>query len=195
MRKNLPNLLTFSRVLVIPFIILAIFFPQKPAHWIATFLFITACITDFADGYLARRWGIVSPLGRFLDPVADKLLVCSTLLMLVGTGAIRGASLLPAVVILCREILVSGLREFLAELNVGMPVSWGAKWKTAIQMIALGCLLIGDAGPLLPVLVWKSMGIAFLWLAAGLTVYTGYDYLKAARAQMGHIWINDDPVE
>ena len=191
MRKNLPNLLTFSRVLVIPLIILAIFFPQKPAHWIATLLFIVACVTDFMDGHLARRWSIVSPLGRFLDPVADKLLVCSTLLMLVGTGAIRGLSLLPAVIILCREIIVSGLREFLAELHVGMPVSWGAKWKTAIQMIALGCLLIGDAGPFFPPLVWKVLGISFLWMAAGLTVYTGYDYLKAAKSQMGHIWMDD----
>ncbi len=192
MRKNLPNLLTFSRVLVIPLIILAIFFPQKPAHWIATILFIFACATDFMDGYLARRWGIVSPLGQFLDPVADKLLVCSTLLMLVGTGAIRGLSLLPAVIILCREIIVSGLREFLAELNVGMPVSWGAKWKTGIQMMALGFLLIADAAPIVPILVWKSLGITFLWIAAALTVYTGYDYLKAAKSQMGHIWMDDN---
>lgn len=189
MHNNLPNLLTMSRVFVIPFIVLAAFFPQKVAHWTAVILFIIACVTDFLDGYLARRWGIVSSLGRFLDPVADKLLVCSTLLMLVGVGAIRGISLLPAVVILCREILVSGLREFLSELNVKVPVSWWAKWKTAIQMVALGCLLIGDAGPLFPPFFWKIIGLLFLWMAAALTVYTGYDYLKAARHQFTDFWV------
>jgi len=153
-----------------------------------------ACLTDFLDGYLARKWNHISSFGRFLDPVADKLLVCSTLLMLVGMGGIRGLSLLAAVVILSREILVSGLREFLAQLNVGMPVSWLAKWKTAIQMVAIGCLLIGDAGPWIPPLAWKTLGITCLWFAAALTLYTGYDYLKAAMEQLNDVWVKDDEI-
>ena len=194
MRRNLPNILTLSRVLVIPPLVVSFFIPYGFARWLATLLFLYACITDFLDGYLARKWDHMSSFGRFLDPVADKLLVCSTLLMLVGTGVIRGLSLLAAVVILSREILVSGLREFLAQLNVGMPVSWLAKWKTAIQMIAIGCLLIADAGPWIPPLAWKTLGMACLWFAAALTLYTGYDYLKAAMAQMNDVWIKDDQV-
>ena len=188
MRKNFPNLLTISRVAVIPVIILTFFVPFDFARWCATILFLYACLTDFLDGYLARKWNITSSFGRFLDPVADKLLVCSTLMMLVGKGMIGGASLIMATIILCREILVSGLREFLAELNVGVPVSWLAKWKTALQMTAIGCLLISNAEPWIPEAVWKGIGTSALWIAALLTLYTGFDYLKAASKQVGPFW-------
>ena len=134
-------------------------------------------MTDWLDGHVARRWSQQSELGRFLDPIADKLLVAATLLMLTAFGRLPAGALLPALVILCREILVSGLREYLAELRVGLPVSRLAKWKTAIQMTAIGFLIVGEAGPaLLPV---EQIGAVLLWAAALLTLVTGYDYLRA----------------
>ncbi|KAF0137775.1 MAG: CDP-diacylglycerol--glycerol-3-phosphate 3-phosphatidyltransferase, partial [Rhodospirillaceae bacterium] len=133
-------------------------------------------------GYLARSRNQVSNLGRFLDPIADKLLVAAVLLMLAGFRRISELAYLPAVVILCREILVSGLREFLAEIRINMPVSWLAKWKTTLQLVTLTWLLVGDAGPVwLPV---QAIGEAGLWVAALLTMGTGYDYLKAGLVHM-----------
>lgn len=190
-RRNLPNILTLSRVVSIPLIILTFYVPFKFARWLATVLFIYACLTDFFDGFLARRWNFISSFGQFLDPIADKLLVCSVLMMLVGKDIIPGISVLAAIVILCREILVSGLREFLAELHCNMPVNWLAKWKTGIQMVAIGALLMGDAGPWVPAVIWKSMGLGCLWIAAILTLYTGFDYLKAASQQLGPFWHKD----
>jgi CDP-diacylglycerol--glycerol-3-phosphate 3-phosphatidyltransferase/cardiolipin synthase len=141
-------------------------------------IFIPAGVSDFLDGYLARAWEQQSAIGRMLDPIADKLLVSALLLILVADGTIHSWSLWAAIVILCREILVSGLREFLAELKVSVPVSKVAKWKTAMQMIALGFLIAGRAGEVvLPGTV--RIGLALLWVSAILTLYTGWDYFRA----------------
>ena len=147
MLTSLPNLLTLSRIVVIPIIIGLFFVREHWAAWTACVLFAAAAITDYIDGYLARSWSQVSLVGKFLDPIADKLLVAAVLFMLVAVDKLNGISVLPAVVILLREVLVSGLREFLAGIRVGMPVSKLAKWKTAIQMVALGILIVGNDGP------------------------------------------------
>jgi cardiolipin synthase (CMP-forming) len=180
---SLPNLLTLSRILAIPIVIATFYVSGDYARWFACALFSAAGVTDWLDGHMARRWAQQSELGRFLDPVADKLLVSATLFMLVAKGRFSTEwALLPALVILCREILVSGLREYLAELRVGLPVSKLAKWKTAIQMVAIGVLIVGGAGPgFLPVV---ALGEALLWVAALLTLVTGYDYLRAGLAHM-----------
>jgi cardiolipin synthase len=174
---NLPNLLTLSRILVIPVVIATFYVPGDYARWFACALFSAAAVTDWLDGHMARRWQQQSEIGRFLDPIADKLLVSATLFMLTTFGRLSAATVFPALVILCREILVSGLREYLAGLRVGVPVSRLAKWKTMIQMVAIGFLIVGDAGPgMLPV---TGIGESLLWLAAVLTLVTGYDYLQA----------------
>ena len=180
MVTNLPNLLTLSRIMVIPALIGAFYLRPvigDAASWIALALFVAAGITDFLDGWVARRRGEMSNLGRFLDPVADKLLVAAAILMLVAFRDIAGWHVLAAVVILCREILVTGLREFLAELRVAVPVSRLAKWKTTVQIIAIAFLLVGDAAPAF--LQIHAIGIAGIWFAAILTFYTGWDYLRA----------------
>jgi cardiolipin synthase len=180
---SLPNLLTLSRILAIPLVVAIFFVPGDYARWFACVLFSAAAVTDWLDGHMARRWAQQSELGRFLDPIADKLLVSATLFMLVAKGRFSAEwALLPALVILCREILVSGLREYLAELRVGLPVSRLAKWKTAIQMVAIGVLIVGDAGPAVLPVVW--IGETLLWVAAILTLVTGYDYLRAGLAHM-----------
>lgn len=179
---SLPNILTYTRILVIPLLLVTFYINDEGARWVACVLFLAAALTDFFDGYLARSRNQVSKLGRFLDPIADKLLVAAVLLMLAGFRRISELAYLPAVVILCREILVSGLREFLAEIQVSMPVSRLAKWKTALQLVALAWLLVGDAAP-----VWlhvRIVGEAGLWGAALLTMVTGYDYLKAGLVHM-----------
>ena len=177
MITSLPNLLTLSRIGVIPALIGAFYLPGEIGNWIALVLFVGAGITDWLDGHVARSRGQVSPLGRFLDPIADKLLVASTLLMLVAFDRIAGWTVLPTVIILCREILVSGLREFLAAIRVSVPVSRLAKWKTGLQMVAIGFLIVGDAGwHQVPITLIGALG---LWVAAVLTIYTGYDYLRA----------------
>lgn len=180
MATNLPNILTYSRIAAIPVVVGLMFVGGPLGNWLAFAVFLCACITDFFDGYLARAWQQQSSLGRFLDPVADKLLVAAVLLMLVAKDSITGLSILPAAVILCREILVSGLREFLAEVRVGLPVSRLAKWKTGIQMTALAFLVIGTAGPDFGPVTTLEIGIYGLWLAAVLTLVTGYDYLRAS---------------
>ncbi len=175
---NLPNILTFSRIVAIPVLVgLLLFFDDPLGSWLAFAAYLFACVTDFFDGYLARAWHQQSAFGRFLDPIADKLLVASTLLVLVGIDRIEGLTVLPAAVILCREILVSGLREFLAEVRVPVPVTTMAKWKTGIQMVALGFLLVGPAGPRFGPLTTTEIGIYGLWGAAALTLISGYDYL------------------
>ena len=175
LQMNLPNILTILRIVIlIPFV--ALFFVQESwAPLTASIIFVIACITDYFDGYLARTLGQSSNLGRFLDPIADKLLIGTTVLMLAGTGRIQGITLIPGVIILCREILVSGLREFLMEIQVSLPVSRLSKWKTAIQMGALGCLVAAPYPHLL-----FEIGLALFWMAAGLTLITGYDYLKSS---------------
>ena len=187
MLTSLPNLLTLSRILVIPPIVALFFIDGEMPRWIALGLYAAACITDFFDGYLARSMGQISRLGRFLDPVADKLLVSAVILMLVATGRIGGLIVLPALIILIREILVSGLREHLATLAVGVPVSKLAKWKTTIQMFALGFLIVHDASPdWIPSVL---IGEAGVWIAAVLTLITGYDYLQAGI----HHLTDDEP--
>jgi cardiolipin synthase len=183
MVSGLANQLTLLRIAAIP-VIVALFYLQSPlGSWLACGLFTIAAVTDFFDGYVARAWRQQSAFGRFLDPIADKLLVSATLLMLVGFGQIKGLVILPALVILCREILVSGLREFLAEVRVGVPVSQLAKVKTVLQMVAIGFLIVGDAGPgWLPV---RLIGDGGLWAAAVLTLVTGYDYLHAGLGHVG----------
>jgi len=186
---NLPNLLTLSRIVAIPVVCLLLLLDKPWGSWLALGAFVVACVTDFFDGYLARTWQQVSNFGRFLDPIADKLLVVSVLLMLVGIDRLAGIHILPAAVILCREILVSGLREHLAEVRVGVPVSRLAKWKTAIQMVALGFLLVGEDGPMFGPVTTTEIGVAGIWAAALLTLITGYDYL---RTGLGHMAGNDD---
>jgi cardiolipin synthase (CMP-forming) len=174
---SLPNLLTLSRILVIPVVIGSFYVHGDYARWVACALFSAAGVTDWLDGHMARRWQQQSEIGRFLDPIADKLLVSATLFMLTTFGRLSAAAVFPALVILCREILVSGLREYLAGLRVGMPVSRLAKWKTMIQMVAIGFLIVGSAGPSsVPV---AGIGEVLLLIAALLTLMTGYDYLQA----------------
>ena len=179
----LPNLLTYGRIAAVPVVVGCMYWSGILdgglwPRWVALAIFIAAGITDILDGYFARMWGQQSALGRVLDPIADKLLVSSSLLMLAAVDTIRGWSLLAAVVILCREILVSGLREYLAELRVSVPVTRLAKWKTTAQLVAIGFLLAGEAGDLiLP--VTTSIGLTLLWLSALLTLYTGWDYFRA----------------
>ena len=177
MLSSLPNLLTLSRIVVIPLVVLTFYLDGPWTRWLACGLFVAAAITDWFDGWLARSWNQVSAFGRFLDPIADKLLVAAVLFMLVAFDRITRWSELPALIILLREILVSGLREFLAEVRVGMPVTRLAKWKTGFQMVALPVLLVGTAGPRdWPV---QEVGEGFLWVAAVLTLVTGWDYLRA----------------
>jgi len=176
---NLPNLLTFGRVLIVPMVVACLFWPDEFAlRWTALGLFTLAAVTDFFDGYLARAWAQQSALGRMLDPIADKLLVSAVLMILVADGTIKSWSVWAAIVILCREILVSGLREFLAELKVPLPVSKVAKWKTTAQLVSLGFLIAGRAGEVvLPGTL--QIGLGLLWISALLTLYTGWDYMKA----------------
>lgn len=184
MDVNLPNMLTLSRVLATPIVCLLLLPGSVTGSWLAFAVYLYACITDFFDGYLARARSQQSSFGRFLDPVADKLLVASILLILVGIDRLNDIDMLAAVVILCREILVSGLREHLAELQVGVPVTRLAKWKTTIQMIALGLLVVGDVGPTVFGVTMTEIGAYGLWLAAALTLITGYDYLRAGLTHM-----------
>ncbi len=182
MLTSLPNLLTLSRIAVIPLLVTMIYIDTPLLRWITLAGYTLACITDYFDGFLARHWNQSSPLGRFLDPIADKLLVAALIMMLVATRQIDGITVIPAIIILCREILVSGLREYLAEIQVTMPVSRLAKWKTAIQMFTLGFLIVGSAGPSgFPTILIGETG---LWIAAGLTLSTGYDYLSRGLRHM-----------
>ena len=182
---SLPNLLTYARIVAVPLVALCFYLEGKLqssdfARWWALGIFIAASVTDFFDGYLARIWQQTSTIGRMLDPIADKLLVATCLLLLAADTdrTIAGWSLWAAIIILCREILVSGLREYLAELKVSVPVTRIAKWKTTVQMIAIGFLLAGPAGDeILP--YTTQIGIALLWAAAIITLYTGYDYFRA----------------
>ena len=182
MLTTLPNLLTLSRIAAIPVLVALVAWHTPDGDVAAMLVFAAAGITDFLDGRIARHRQMLSDLGRMLDPIADKLLVGATLMVLAGQGRLPFHGLYPAVVILCREISVSGLREYLAGLAVGLPVTRLAKWKTGLQMAALGTLLAGDDGAavlhlgFLPV---GAIGIAMLWAAAVLTLITGWDYLHA----------------
>jgi cardiolipin synthase len=187
-----PNLLTYARIAAVPLVVACMYWQALLAggmwlRWVALSIFIAAGITDILDGYFARSLGQQSSFGRMLDPIADKLLVASCLLMLAADETIKGWSLWAAIVILCREILVSGLREYLAELRVSVPVTRLAKWKTVAQLVAIGFLLAGKAGDeflasvtgreVTPVVTFA--GLTLLWISAIVTLYTGYDYFRA----------------
>lgn len=179
MLNSLANKLTLSRILVIPVILVLLVIPHAWAAWVALFLFGAAGITDGLDGYLARRENKVTRLGQFLDPIADKLLIASVILMLVYNKQIDGSTVFPAVIILLREVAVSGLREFLAGVRVSVPVSKLAKWKTTLQIFALGFLIVGRYAP-----VWipsTTIGDIGLWIAGTLTVITALDYWWASE--------------
>ena len=185
---TLPNLLTYGRILAVPAIIATYYLQDDLGRWLSLAIFVAASVTDFFDGYLARMWKQQSSIGRMLDPIADKLLVATSLMLLVSDNTIGGWSLLAAIVILTREISVSGLREFLAELRVSVPVTRLAKWKTTLQMVAIGFLLAGSAGdnlfPNLDILgsglgIVSYIGLLLLWISALVTLYTGYDYFRA----------------
>ena len=180
---NLPNILTISRIAVIPFIFMSVYITSYTWAMFAGILFVAASITDYFDGYLARAWNETSAFGRLLDPIADKLLVATALVVImtktyVVNGEVLhyyawGGSIIAAFVILCREILVSGLREFLREVNVGLPVTKLAKWKTTFQMVALAMMLFCELSSF-----WKYLGEFLLWVAAVLTFITGYQYYQ-----------------
>ncbi len=182
---SLPNLLTYGRIVAVPLLVLSFYVESTASRWVSFAVFIAATISDFFDGYLARAWHQQSAIGRLLDPIADKLLVATALLLLVSDGTISGWSVLAAIVILTREISVSGLREFLAELRVSVPVTTLAKWKTTMQMVAIGFLLAGPSGDkllryyLADIGLFTYVGLLLLWISALITVYTGYDYFRA----------------
>ena len=176
-----PNLLTLGRIVLVPFFVAAFWLPSPVLYWVTFGLFAVAGITDWLDGRLARSRGQVSDFGRFLDPVADKILVATALVMLAATDRLSDAGVIAALIILVRELAVAGLREFLAG-TAAVPVSRLAKWKTAAQFTAIAVLLIAGAVPALPL---SPIGEALLWLAALLTVVTGAAYLREGLRRMG----------
>lgn len=180
---NLPNILTLSRIFTVPFLVWLLWYPGwQLGYLLATALYGLMAVTDYFDGYLARSQGTVSKLGIFLDPIADKIMVASVILILCATGDIEGYHVIAALIILLREIAVSGLREFLAGLQISVPVSQLAKWKTTFQLISLGALILAGG---FPDLEWiKAIGIGTLWAAAILTLLTGWDYLRVGLKHM-----------
>ena len=194
---SLPNLITYGRIVAVPSLAAFVIFtndelsrdfiPELTAKWIAVTIFIIAGVSDFFDGYLARIWEQQTSIGRLLDPIADKLLVAVSLLLIVYTEEVTGWSIIAAVIILCREILVSGLREFLAELRVSVPVTKLAKVKTFLQMLSIGILLSGPAADQVFIGL-AEIGLILFWISAILTIYTGYDYFKAS---VNHIMEED----
>ncbi len=189
MLTDLPNLLTLSRIAAIPLLVGIVAVRTPTADFVACVVFSAAAITDYFDGRIARGRRQMSDLGRMLDPIADKLLVGAALMLLAGQERLSAWGLYPAIVILLREILVSGLREYLAGLRVGLPVTGLAKWKTGFQMGALGTLLAGDSSARLLHLQFlpiAAIGEAMLWVAAGLTIWTGWDYLVAGLRHATH---------
>ena len=175
MTANLPNALTVARIVAVPLLIAVFYLPYPAANWMALAVFVAASVTDWLDGYLARRWNQGSDFGKVLDPIADKLLVAAALFMLAAFGRLSIASIVAAIAILGREILVSGLREFLAG-RATLPVTMLAKWKTAVQMVALCFLMLGTAAPWSIPAQW--IGEIGLWIAAVLTLVTGWDYFS-----------------
>ena len=179
---TLPNLLTLSRIVAVPALVALLWWPDPLLYGFAFGLYALVGVTDYFDGYLARRMGSVSKLGAFLDPIADKFMVAAVLMMLVAVQLIAGVHVIAAIVILLRELLVSGLREYLAGSQVSVPVSRLAKWKTTFQMIAQAALILAVAVPGWPWMLW--LGLGSLWLAAVLTVVTGWDYLRIGLRHM-----------
>ncbi len=189
MLTNLPNLLTLSRIAAIPVMVALAALRTPLGDMMACVVFGMAGITDYFDGKIARERQLLSSFGRMLDPIADKLLVAAALMVLAGMDRLSPAALYPAIIILLREILVSGLREYLAGLRISLPVTHLAKWKTGVQMGALGTLLAGDSGAPLVFMDWlpvSLIGEVMLWAAAALTLVTGWDYLVAGLRHAGH---------
>lgn len=182
MMLTLPNLLTLSRIFAMPILVGLLWYPRPVDFAVAFVLYALVAATDYFDGYLARAQGTVSKLGIFLDPIADKIMVVTVIVMLIFTGILEGLPVIAGLVIVLREIAVSGLREFLAELRVSMPVSQLAKWKTAFQLSALGALILAGAVPAQGWVGW--FGLFCLWMAAGLTLVTGWDYLRVGLRHM-----------
>lgn len=184
---TLPNLLTLSRIFAVPILVALLWEAGWLGYLVAFVLYCVVGVTDYLDGYLARSQGTVSKLGIFLDPIADKIMIAAVILMLVFTRDIEGWHVIAALVILVREITVSGLREFLAGLSVSVPVSRLAKWKTTFQMFALGALILAGSvshGGWEQLFWVKPVGLVSLWAAAALTLVTGYDYLRAGLKHM-----------
>jgi CDP-diacylglycerol--glycerol-3-phosphate 3-phosphatidyltransferase len=185
---SLPNLLTLSRIFAVPILVFLLWRPTPIDYAVTFVLYCIVGVTDYFDGYLARAQGRISRLGQFLDPIADKIMVAAVLIMLISSRKanpvpeIDGLHIIAGLVILLREIIVSGLREFLGPLNISMPVSRLAKWKTTFQLVSLGALILGGA---VPQHVWvHDTGLIFLWAAAALTLVTGYDYLRVGLRHM-----------
>ena len=181
MLKKIPNILTIGRIIIVPFFVIAFFLPGFYGDIIALILFIIASFTDFLDGMLARMMEQESKLGELLDPIADKIIVAAALILLVMNGTIKNYEVIAAIIILTREILVSGLREFLAKGKIKLPVSNLSKLKTVLQMVSIGLLLSGETGN--KIINFQdynaqTIGIILLWLSAFLTLYTGYEYLR-----------------
>ena len=181
MLKKIPNILTIGRIIIVPFFVLAFYLPGFYGDLTACVLFVIASFTDFLDGMLARMMGEESKLGELLDPIADKIIVATALILLVMSGTIKHYEVIAAIIILTREILVSGLREFLARGQIKLPVTNLAKLKTFLQMLAIALLLTGKTGN--KILNFQdynaqTIGIILLWLSAFLTLYTGYEYLR-----------------
>jgi cardiolipin synthase len=186
---SIPNLLTLSRILAVPILVFLLWRPAPIDYAITFVLYCIVGITDYFDGYLARAQGQISKLGQFLDPIADKIMVAAVIIMLMASRKADGdapivqdLNVIPALIILLREIIVSGLREFLADLKVSLPVSRLAKWKTTFQLVALGALILGGA---VPAQSWVHLvGVVSLWAAAALTLITGWDYLRVGLKHM-----------
>ena len=183
MLTSLPNILTLSRIFAVPILVWLLWYPGWEFGYLLAFaLYCLMGITDYFDGYLARAQGTVSKLGVFLDPIADKIMVAAVIVMLIATRDIAGWNVIAGIIILIREIAVSGLREFLADLRVSMPVTKLAKWKTTFQLVALGALILAGA---FHAVAWiKLVGIVSLWAAAALTLITGWDYLRVGIKHM-----------
>ncbi len=182
MLQHLPNQLTMGRIAIIPVILLLMLLETPTSSWAALVLFVLAALTDWLDGYLARKQKLVSDFGRVMDVIADKLLISAVLLVLVNLRSISGLLIFPAIIILMREVAVSGLREFLAEVRVRVPVSKLAKWKTASQLFALPFLIISHHAP--AAIPAHNIGSVLLWIAGVLTLITGWDYLRANLQHM-----------
>ena len=181
MKIKIPNILTIGRIILVPIFVITFYIPGFLGDLIPFFIFLLASFTDFLDGVLARLYKEESKLGELLDPIADKIIVSTALVLLVMNDIIRNYEVIAAIIILTREILISGLREFLAKSQVTMPVTGLAKFKTFIQMFAIAILLTGESGnKLINFQDYNAhtIGIVFLWLSAFLTLYTGYDYVK-----------------
>jgi|TARA_B100000424_G_C22882682_1_gene469753 cardiolipin synthase len=180
MKFKIPNILTIGRIIIVPIFVATFFLPGFFGELIPFFLFVLASFTDYLDGLLARIFKEESKLGELLDPIADKILVSTALVLLIMNGTIKNFEVIAAIIIITREIIISGLREFLAKISISMPVTGLAKMKTFIQMFSISILLTGDFGN--KIINFQdynaqTIGIVLLWLSAGLTLYTGYDYL------------------